>query len=111
LAYAYLLQSERDKSLELLRAVVAADPDHADAQYQLGKILLEEGKIDEATRHLEQAERAAPEKDYVHYQLQAAYRKAARLQDADRELALYKQAKARTLGRKPPLSSEPAPPQ
>ena len=111
MAYAYLLQSERDKAIELLRALVASDPDHADAQYQLGKILLEEGKIEDATRHLEQAERAAPEKDYVHYQLQAAYRKAARLQDADRELALYKQAKAKTVGRKLPLSSEPAPPQ
>jgi hypothetical protein len=29
----------------------------------------------------------------VHYQLQAAYRKAGRAADADRELAIYKQIK------------------
>ena len=36
-----------------------------------------------------------PQSDYVHYQLQAAYRKEDRIEDADRELELYKELKAR----------------
>jgi Flp pilus assembly protein TadD len=95
LAYAYLLQSQPEKALPLLQEIVASDPSYADAQYQLGKLKLEDGKADEAVKHLEQAERTSPEKDYVHYQLQAAYRKLARTEDAERELALYKETKAR----------------
>jgi len=36
-----------------------------------------------------------PQSDYVHYQLQAAYRKESRLADADRELQIYKDLKAK----------------
>ena len=38
----------------------------------------------------------------MHYQLQSAYRKAARTSDADRELQLYRQIKERDRGRTPP---------
>ena len=38
---------------------------------------------------------SAPETDYMHYQLQAAYRKESRIGDADRELKLYKELKAK----------------
>jgi Flp pilus assembly protein TadD len=56
---------------------------------------LEQGKLDDAISHLEQAARVSPDTDYIHYQLQVAYRKASRIQDADRELAIYKEIKAR----------------
>ena len=49
----------------------------------------------EAIQHLEVAARLIPQVDYVHYQLQAAYRKDARIADADRELEIYKQLKAK----------------
>lgn len=95
LAYAYLLQSERDKALPLLQQVLSVNPHHADANYQIGKSMMEDGEIDAAIPYLEEAARSGPEKDYVHYQLQAAYRKESRLQEADRELQLYKELKAR----------------
>jgi hypothetical protein len=34
--------------------------------------------------------------DYVHYQLQAAYRKESRIAEADRELELYKEIKSKS---------------
>jgi len=74
--------------------VVTAHPEHADAQYQFGKILMDENKVKEAISHLEAAVRLNPRTDYMHYQLQAAYRMDSRIQDADRELALYKEIKA-----------------
>ena len=73
--------------------MLAAHPDHAQAQYQLGKELLDTGNVDEAVPHLEAAARLDPEKDYIHYQLQAAYRKAGRTADADKELKIYREIK------------------
>ncbi len=94
LGFAYLQQSKRVEATDLFVQVVTAHPDHADAQYQLGKILLDEGKVKESIPHLEAAVRLRPLADYMHYQLQAAYRVDARTQDADRELAVYKEIKA-----------------
>ncbi|MFZ1007586.1 MAG: tetratricopeptide repeat protein [Candidatus Sulfotelmatobacter sp.] len=94
LGFAYLQQSKRDQAMPLFAEVVAAHPEHADAQYQLGKIFLDEKKVKEAISHLEAAVRLSPRTDYMHYQLQAAYRMDSRIQDADRELALYKEIKA-----------------
>jgi tetratricopeptide (TPR) repeat protein len=85
--------SKRDDAVTLFREVIAAHPEHARAQYQLGKILLDAGNAKEALPYLEAAARLSPQTDYVHYQLQAAYRDQARLQDADRELAIYKELK------------------
>jgi tetratricopeptide (TPR) repeat protein len=75
--------------------VVSTDPNHANAQYQLGKIMLDRGRLPDAIEHLEAAERLSPQTDYIHYQLQAAYRKQSRIADADRELALYKDLKSK----------------
>ncbi len=94
LGFAYLQQSRRDEAAALFGQVVTAYPEHADAQYQLGKILLDGGKVREAISHLEFAVHFSPQADYMHYQLQAAYRMDSRIQDADRELALYKEIKA-----------------
>lgn len=94
LGFAYLQQSRRDEAASLFVQVVTAHPEHADAQYQLGKILMDKGKVKEAIAHLEAAAHLKPQADYMHYQLQAAYRLDSRIQDADRELALYKEIKA-----------------
>jgi len=99
LAYALLQQSRTAEAKIILTDVVAAHPDHAEAQYQLGKILLDEGRTAEAITHLETAARLSPQKDYVHYQLQAAYRKNSRPADAERELKIYREIKARNRDR------------
>lgn len=95
LAFTLIQQNQRERAFPLLKEVVSAEPNHAEAQYQLGKLLLDENNVPDAVMHLEIAAKAAPSKDYIHYQLQSAYRKASRPQDADRELALYKQLKSR----------------
>ncbi len=95
LAYVLIERKQRtDEALSLLREVVAARPDYADALYQLGKILIEQNVISEAIEHLENAARIEPNKDYIHYQLNIAYRRVGRTADADRELKLYRELKA-----------------
>ncbi|HWG21009.1 MAG TPA: tetratricopeptide repeat protein [Terracidiphilus sp.] len=89
-------QSKVDEALALYLKVIAADPDYANAQYEAGKIFEDRGQYGDAATHLEIAARLTPEKDYIHYQLQAAYRKLSRSADADRELAVYKDIKAKS---------------
>ena len=90
-----LRESKNDEAMALFRRVIAKQPNFADAQYQIGKMLMDKGEAPQALPYLEAAARLAPDKAYVHYQLQAAYRKLARTSDADRELALYQQIKAK----------------
>jgi len=96
LGFVYLQQSKVDEATALFRQVVSAHPDYANAQYELGKILLDKGQVPDAVGHLEAAARLSPQVDYMHYQLQAAYRKEDRIAEADRELEIYKQLKAKS---------------
>ena len=96
LGYVYLQESKIDDAAALFLAVINADPDFAKAQYQFGKIQLDRGQVEEAVTHLEAAATLLPQTDYVHYQLQAAYRKLGRSADADRELEIYKALKAKS---------------
>jgi len=95
LGFVYLQQSKADEAATLFQQVLSAHPDDANAQYQIGKILMDRGDLSDAVEHLETATRLSPQADYMHYQLQAAYRKESRTADADRELAIYKELKAR----------------
>jgi Flp pilus assembly protein TadD len=56
---------------------------------------MDRGELEDAVQHLETATRLSPQSDYMHYQLQAAYRKESRIADADRELEIYKELKAK----------------
>jgi tetratricopeptide (TPR) repeat protein len=96
LGYVYLQESKIDDAAALFLAIINTDPDFARAQYQFGKIQLDRGQAEEAVTHLEAAARLMPQTDYVHYQLQAAYRKLGRSADADRELEIYKALKAKS---------------
>jgi tetratricopeptide (TPR) repeat protein len=95
LGFVYLQQSKVDDAVGLFQQVIAARPEYANAQYQIGKILLDRGQVEEAVTHLEAATRLSPQTDYMHYQLQAAYRKESRDADANRELEIYKELKAK----------------
>jgi tetratricopeptide (TPR) repeat protein len=95
LGYIYMQQAKQSEAIELFRSVIATHPHNGNAQYQLGKLLLDSGKVQEAVMHLEAAARALPQTDYVHYQLQSAYRKESRSADADRELQIYRELKAK----------------
>lgn len=89
-------ESKNPEAERRFEQVIAKQPGNANAQYELGKLLLDGGKPQEALPHLETAARLSPDKAYVHYQLQAAYRKLSRAADADRELTLYQQLKAKS---------------
>ena len=106
LGFVDLQQSKVDEAVELFRQVLVLHPEHAKSQYELGKILLDRGEVKEAIEHLEAAARLSPESDYIHYQLQAAYRKESRIADADRELELYKELKAKSRERTVPQPAE-----
>jgi tetratricopeptide (TPR) repeat protein len=95
IGYVYLQQARNSEAMELFRSVIATHPENGNAHYQLGKLLLNGDKVREAVAHLEAAARALPQSDYVHYQLQAAYRKESRTAEADRELQIYKELKAK----------------
>jgi tetratricopeptide (TPR) repeat protein len=95
LGFVYLQQSRVPEAVALFQEVLLTHPDHANAQYEMGKILLDRGQLKDAVEHLETATRLSPQSDYMHYQLQAAYRKESRMADADRELEIYKELKAK----------------
>lgn len=102
LGFVLLQQSKKEEAAELFKQVLVLHPDHANSQYELGKILLDQGLVKEAIAHLEAAAQLNPQADYVHYQLQAAYRKESRIAEADRELKLYKELKAKSRERTVP---------
>jgi tetratricopeptide (TPR) repeat protein len=103
LAYVLLEQKQQTAAaLALLRETVAVRPQYADAQYQLGKTLIEQGEVNEGIGHLEIAALAEPSRDYIHYQLSIAYRRAARTADADHQLQLYRELKASDRNRELP---------
>ncbi len=85
---------EPEKTITILQEAIGLKYDYADARYQLGKIFLEKGEINKSIEQLELASSSDGEKDYIHYQLSIAYRKASRKEDADRELARYQELKA-----------------
>ena len=95
LGFVYLQLSRSADAEKLFQEVIEAQPEQANAQYEYGKILMDHGDVHGAIAHLEVAARLKPNTDYVHYQLQAAYRKDGRTADADRELEIYKQIKAK----------------
>ncbi len=106
MGYVYMQQAKSAEAMELFRSVIASHPENGNAHYQLGKLLLESGNVREAVNELETAARAFPERDYVHYQLQAAYRKDSRTADADRELQIYKELKAKNRAATVPRPTE-----
>jgi len=83
-----------DEAMKFLNEAIALRSDYADAHYQLGKIYNELGETEKAIAQLEMAANSGRKKDYIHYQLSIAYRKAARKEDADRALKLYQELKS-----------------
>jgi tetratricopeptide (TPR) repeat protein len=87
--------SNPGEAADLFLSVLVDHPDHAEARYQLGRALLEMGKFPEAIRDLEEVTRLQPARLSVHLDLEAAYRKAGRTAEADRERVLCEALKNR----------------
>ena len=88
------------------------EPRHPGAHYQLGKLLLEEGRLEEALDHLVASALADPANGAVRFQLARAYRRLGRSEEARREAALFRKLKAESeegaAWRKDPLPARPA---
>jgi tetratricopeptide (TPR) repeat protein len=96
LSYALNETQQKDKAEHLLLGLVEEQPNYTEAQYLLGKILLEKGDVKGAIQHLEQAALTTPDEPFIHYQLQSAYRQDGRAADAAREMRIYSDLKAKT---------------
>jgi tetratricopeptide (TPR) repeat protein len=96
LAFSLLQQSKNEQAVELWKKVLASRPDHAEANYELGKELRTEGNPGESLGYLEAAVRLKPSFEPAHYQLQAAYRAVGRSEDADREARIYRALKEKS---------------
>lgn len=81
-------------ALGLLRKAVALKPDLAEAQFELGLLLSEQGAWEEAVTALESAVRFKPEFASAHYRLALAYRRVGKSEDAKAMLARYQELKA-----------------
>lgn len=73
------------------------DPNFKAALIGLGKSLISAGRAEEAVAPLQRAVTLAPEDPVGHYQLSFAYRRVGRDQEAERELAAYRQAHDKAL--------------
>jgi Flp pilus assembly protein TadD len=76
-----------------MREVIDLKPDFADARYELGKALLQQGEVKDAVGNLELAAKLAPEKSYIHYQLGRAYLAAGRKTEGENHLEISRQLK------------------
>jgi len=68
------------------------DPNFPEALIGLGKSRVSAGRAAEAVAPLENAVRLAPSEPVAHYQLSFAYLRLGRREEADKQLALYREA-------------------
>ena len=87
-AAVFVARGQADAAIPLLQDVVSRQPNHSDAYYELGKALLEQGKVKEAIQDLETSTLLHPT-DYAYYQLSVAYRREGRANDAEQAVAMY----------------------
>ncbi len=81
------------KSAQEFTTAVKLQPSDANAKLGLAKALIELNQADKALPVLEQAVQDEPTNSTAHYRLATLYRKDGRLEDAKREIDLYKKLK------------------
>lgn len=81
-------QPEFFEAKELLERSIAARANFASSQIALGRLLLQEGRVDGAIEHLELGRRLAPQNPSPYMLLATAYRKRGRLEQARAMLAM-----------------------
>jgi Flp pilus assembly protein TadD len=82
-----------------MREIVQLKPDYAEAHYELGKALLQQGDIKGAVQSLEVAAKLKPDESYVHYQLGRAYLQAGRKAEGESHIETSKQLKEKARSR------------
>ncbi len=81
------------KASDEFNRAVKLQPTDADAKLGLAKVLIELNQTDKALPLLEQTVQEEPTNAIAHYRLGTLYRKYGRMEDAKREIELYRQLK------------------
>ena len=92
-----LERGEAREAIPLLLQAVQTMPDSADARFDLGRAYLADSHYEAAASQLEAYARLESGNDRAHYLLASAYRALGRLDDAQRELKRYQDARRQRL--------------
>jgi Flp pilus assembly protein TadD len=101
LAQLGFIVGERDRQPEaekLLRRAIAINDKHFYANYDLGRNLVKSKRYEEALPILQHAATLKARNAGVHYQMFIAFSRLKRKDEADRELAIFKQFEAERKG-------------
>ncbi len=90
------LDNQPQSALREVELVLDAEPDFADARYLRGKILLEDGRVDEAAAQLLAAVELAPEDPNIRNQLGLAYQKLGDREKAREQFEIFQRLKGRS---------------
>ena len=90
------LDNQPQAALREVELVLDAEPDFADARYLRGKILLEDGRVDEAAAQLLAAAELAPEDPNIRNQLGLAYQKLGDREKAREQFEIFQRLKGRS---------------
>lgn len=86
-------QGNTPRAFEEFSKAVELQPGDADARLGLAKLLIEMKQLDKAQAVLEETVRLEPTNAIAHYRLGTLYRAKGRMEDAKREVELYKKYK------------------
>ena len=92
------LDRNPDNAVRELQTVLKARPDYANARYLFGKILLSQGRAEQAATELELAAKLAPDDPNVHNQLGQAYQRLGKEDAAQKEFDAYRALKDKRRG-------------
>jgi tetratricopeptide (TPR) repeat protein len=85
------IKLDLDAAYKSYARALQLQPNYADAQIGMGRVLARMGQQQAAVDHLLEAIRLDPVNSNVHYRLAQLYRKMGRSSDADREMATFEQ--------------------
>jgi tetratricopeptide (TPR) repeat protein len=89
IALEYEARGEPDTALSYARRAVESNGDFFGAHAVLGKLLAENGQVEQGIKELEIARQQAPDSPQVHFSLATAYTMAGRKEDAAKERAEF----------------------
>jgi tetratricopeptide (TPR) repeat protein len=94
-------QATEARAIRLLEKAIALDSSRAEAQYQLGNLVLRKDQAEVSTQdllgaleHLEVALRLRPKESKTHYALARVYARLGRREESNREFAILRKLKA-----------------
>ncbi len=85
---------QQERARQLLASAIAADPNFAEAHYEMGVLLERQEKWPQSIMHLEKAVKLQPDYSVAHYRLALAYRRVGQKDKAQEEIALQQRFSA-----------------